>query len=112
MTLTAKATRLLLRNGTTQQHTVFTGSKNEVTVDSDTKTVRLTWTVTDESIAITALRVRIDRDQRLAACDWRFCSDVPFDQAWRDYRQALRDATQQDGFPVTTEWPVAPDATV
>ena len=29
-------------------------------------------------------------------------------QAWRDYRQALLDVPQQDGFPETVEWPVPP----
>jgi len=29
-------------------------------------------------------------------------------QQWQDYRQALRDITQQDGFPLDIEWPVAP----
>lgn len=29
-------------------------------------------------------------------------------QAWRDYRQALLDVTEQEGFPWTVEWPEPP----
>ena len=31
-------------------------------------------------------------------------------KAWRTYRQALRDLTDQPAFPVSITWPVAPDA--
>ena len=30
------------------------------------------------------------------------------EQAWRTYRQLLRDISQQDGFPLDITWPVAP----
>ena len=30
-------------------------------------------------------------------------------QAWADYRQALLDVPQQDGFPETINWPVKPE---
>lgn len=30
-------------------------------------------------------------------------------QAWKDYRQALRDIPQQAGYPTTLTWPTAPD---
>lgn len=56
--------------------------------------------------------VRARRDALLAASDWTQLSDVPLsaDQvtAWTDYRQALRDVTDQPGFPWEVEWPVAP----
>lgn len=32
-------------------------------------------------------------------------------QAWRDYRQALLDVPQQEGFPQEIVWPVAPNET-
>jgi hypothetical protein len=35
--------------------------------------------------------LRIERDKRLAACDWRASSDLTISDAWKTYRQALRD---------------------
>jgi hypothetical protein len=54
--------------------------------------------------------VRRERDQALAACDWRALKDVVLPTAWKEYRQALRDL---GGFASSNEaadnWPVAPD---
>jgi hypothetical protein len=56
-----------------------------------------------------AKSVRADRTKRLADTDWTQVADAPVDQtAWATYRQALRDVTQQSGFPWTINWPVAP----
>ena len=56
--------------------------------------------------------VRADRDARLAPCDWTQLSDAPLTAAektaWKAYRQALRDITEQAGFPDAVEWPVTP----
>ena len=35
--------------------------------------------------------LRIERDARLAACDWRASSDLTLSDSWKTYRQALRD---------------------
>ena len=35
--------------------------------------------------------LRIERDKKLAACDWRASSDLTLADAWKTYRQALRD---------------------
>ena len=35
--------------------------------------------------------LRIERTAKLAACDWRASSDVTLSDAWKTYRQALRD---------------------
>lgn len=35
--------------------------------------------------------LRVERDRRLAACDWRASSDVTLSTAWKTYRQSLRD---------------------
>ena len=35
--------------------------------------------------------LRIERDSRLKACDWRASSDLILADAWKTYRQALRD---------------------
>tara|TARA_A100001388_G_scaffold151803_1_gene112819 strand:- start:81 stop:443 length:363 start_codon:yes stop_codon:yes gene_type:complete len=49
-------------------------------------------TKVDELNAAEPLRLlRIERDKRLAACDWRASSDLTISDAWKTYRQALRD---------------------
>jgi hypothetical protein len=55
-----------------------------------------------------AKSVRDDRNKRLAETDWRFRSDMNPSQEWKDYCQALRDVTQQSGFPWTITWPEQP----
>ena len=35
--------------------------------------------------------LRYERNARLAACDWRACSDVTLSDSWKTYRQTLRD---------------------
>ncbi len=35
--------------------------------------------------------LRVERDARLSACDWRASSDLTLSDAWKTYRQALRD---------------------
>ena len=39
--------------------------------------------------------LRIERDTRIAKTDWRASSDVTLSDAWKTYRQALRDITTQ-----------------
>lgn len=55
-----------------------------------------------------AAGVRTDRDNRLAATDWRFRSDMTTSQEWKDYCQALRDVPAQAGFPWDVQWPEQP----
>lgn len=53
--------------------------------------------------------VRQTRNQRLANCDWTQLEDSPVDKAaWATYRQALRDISEQEGFPWTIQWPEQP----
>jgi len=53
-----------------------------------------------------AKAVRADRNKRLADCDWTQVADAPVDKAaWATYRQALRDITNQNGFPWNIQWP-------
>tara|TARA_R110000823_G_scaffold121216_1_gene246213 strand:+ start:597 stop:872 length:276 start_codon:yes stop_codon:yes gene_type:complete len=53
-----------------------------------------------------AAQVREERDDKLAVCDWRASSDVTMSDAWRDYRQALRDVPSQ--LPGAITWPTEP----
>jgi len=51
--------------------------------------------------------VRRDRNGKLALTDWRASSDLTLSDAWKTYRQALRDVpTQSD--PDNITWPTEP----
>jgi hypothetical protein len=39
--------------------------------------------------------LREERDKRIAATDWRASGDLTLSDAWKTYRQALRDMTTQ-----------------
>jgi hypothetical protein len=57
-----------------------------------------------------AASARARRNAELAASDWTQLADAPVDNlAWAIYRQALRDISEQPGFPSTIVWPAAPD---
>jgi hypothetical protein len=57
-----------------------------------------------------AADVRARRDALLAASDWTQGRDVSDAVAarWQPYRQALRDVTAQEGFPLEVAWPTPP----
>jgi hypothetical protein len=56
-----------------------------------------------------AKAVRDQRSEKLKDSDWTQVADAPVDKAvWATYRQALRDITNQSGFPWTITWPDAP----
>jgi len=55
----------------------------------------------------TEAEVRAERDALLAASDTMALADRITD-AWRTYRQALRDVPDQSGFPTNITWPVKP----
>ena len=56
-----------------------------------------------------ANEVRGERNAKLDGSDWTQVIDAKVDQAaWAVYRQALRDITQQSGFPYDVVWPVEP----
>jgi len=50
------------------------------------------------------------RNRLLQSCDWTQMPDSPVQnkQAWAVYRQALRDITDQSGFPFNINWPTRP----
>lgn len=53
--------------------------------------------------------LREERNKRLSYCDWTQLSDAPVDAApWAVYRQALRDISDQAGFPWDITWPKEP----
>jgi hypothetical protein len=73
-------------------------------------TVRdMTQAEIDSRNAAQAASVRAERNSKLAASDWTQVLDAPVDQAaWAAYRQALRDISDQAGFPWEVQWPIAP----
>ena len=52
--------------------------------------------------------VRNKRDQLLKETDWMALSDVTMSSEMTYYRQALRDITDQTGFPYSVVWPTKP----
>ena len=73
-------------------------------------TVKVESTTTEEQTNLTNARwvaVRNTRNNLLKATDWRASSDLTLSDAWKTYRQALRDVpTQSDPFNIT--WPTEP----
>lgn len=70
---------------------------------------------TPEDIAertnVKAEQVRAERALLLEQCDWTQLGDSPVQPVneWRVYRQALRDITQQPGYPHNISWPDPPN---
>lgn len=80
---------------------------------------RQTWVLTPVSAEVAAERlaeladdVRRDRNRRLQDSDWVVIKayergeNIPME--WEVYRQALRDITDQAGFPYEVTWPAKP----
>ena len=47
--------------------------------------------ITELELAEPMRLLRIERNKRLAECDWMANSDVTMSSAWKNYRQTLRD---------------------
>lgn len=66
--------------------------------------------VEDERMAI--LNVSQKRQKLLSSTDWTQLPNNPLtvekQTAWATYRQALRDVTDQAGYPLNVEWPTQP----
>jgi len=56
-----------------------------------------------------AKEARQERNALLAETDWWANSDVRMTDKQRAYRQALRDVTKQEGFPIDITWPTKPE---
>ena len=52
--------------------------------------------------------LRYRRDNKLAESDWMANSDVTMSDAWRTYRQALRDLPANTTDPANPVWPTEP----
>jgi len=64
----------------------------------------------DKRLSLLADKVRAQRNNLSSYCHRTQVLDAPVDQAaWAQYRQALRDIPQQDGFPENVIWPTKPE---
>jgi hypothetical protein len=73
--------------------------------------VDMTEAEIEERISVKAADIRAERNRKLAESDWTQLLDAPVAKdAWAAYRQALRDITQQVGFPTSVEWSISPGA--
>ena len=60
-----------------------------------------------ELIALQWVSIRVERNRKLSATDWRASSDLTMSDDWKTYRQALRDITTQAD-PTNIAWPTEP----
>ena len=84
------------------------GQSVQFTADEETARDAEEQAWSDGADTRAAAQVREERDDKLAACDWRASSDVTMSDEWRTYRAALRDVPAQAGFPNSITWPVEP----
>ena len=69
----------------------------------------LTWELQELPEEQASTYIRAERNRRLINSDWTQLSDSPVDSTlWISYRQALRDVTDQTGFPWNVNWPTEP----
>ncbi len=79
------------------------------TVDASAKTVtRDTDIEADADAAFAWEQMRGKRNQLLANSDWRGMSDLTMSDAWKSYRQALRDLPANTADPANPTWPEEP----
>ena len=91
-------------NGVTPEPTYnYVVQDNAVVLKSDAEQVSYQKTIKSRG-------VRGERDKLLAETDWRDLPSYPGvnQEAWRTYRQALRDLPSQAGFPNNITWPAKP----
>ena len=62
----------------------------------------------DRSTSELESKIRHQRDDLLRATDFYGLSDITMTPEMATYRQALRDITEQEGFPYTVTWPIKP----
>jgi hypothetical protein len=74
-------------------------------------TYRGTEIVGVETFDVNWTQVRRARDYALSKTDWRAVKDRTLTQAWKDYRQALRDLPQNHDTAndAADDWPEAPE---
>ena len=61
-----------------------------------------------EAVNIQWYELRFKRNRLLAETDWMANSDVTMTDAWKTYRQALRDLPAKTEDPANPTWPTKP----
>ena len=90
------------------RYNIVDGQRVQFTDEQETEWDALEQQAPAQLLILQSEQVRKERDALLDACDWRASSDVTMSNAWRDYRQSLRDVPSQ--LPDDITWPTAPDA--
>lgn len=89
-----------------------------LTIDADNQQVIVVrsvvpWTQAeiDAETAAQAAQVRTERNGKLTVSDWTQGKDIAnaVSTPWATYRQALRDISDQAGFPWAVTWPTQPE---
>ena len=64
----------------------------------------------ERKYALANTEARSRRAELLTGSDWTQLPDIPqaTKDLWSPYRQALRDITEQEGYPYQISWPTAP----
>ena len=73
--------------------------------------VKVESTTSEEQTTLTNQQwssIRLQRDNLLKDTDWRAMSDRTLTDAWRDYRQQLRQIPQTQTDPYNITWPTEP----
>ena len=64
---------------------------------------------TDAEILATKWQmIRVQRNNKLSATDWRASSDLTLSDAWKNYRNELRQIPQTQSDPDNITWPTEP----
>ena len=81
--------------------------------DGKAYNVRVENTTAEEQIALTDekwIAIRLERDRRLQITDWRASSDFTLSDAWKNYRNELRQIPQTQTDPYNIAWPTEPSS--
>jgi len=70
--------------------------------------IKAAYIKNDERNKTKMYNVRLDRDYLLSQTDWMAVSDYTMSDAWKTYRQALRDFPTQSNFP-NIDFPAKPE---
>lgn len=77
--------------------------------DKDKETVTVTHTAVDQTDVEQWAEIRASRDIKLMESDYMGNSDVTMSDAWKTYRQALRDLPASVSDPDDITWPTKPE---
>ena len=77
--------------------------------DKDKETVTVTYTAVDQTDVEQWASIRAERDLKLMDSDWMANSDVTMSNAWKTYRQALRDLPASKSDPDDIVCPTEPE---